>query len=149
METLFLVNADNFDGSAHSTVTNGYVDFSGYLYNNKGPNLTIEEYRKIPGHENLTTVTGEQLDAMLKKYYDQKYLSQPIEEISEGYFFDMLEILPPGGWTNNGTFEKFYMIERQAGNITRQFARLGDRYITKFIDLANRDTWIKPGDFPD
>ena len=148
METLYLVDKANFAGSINTSVTDGYADFSGYLYNNKGRNLTVEEYRQLPGNESLELATGAEVDQLFQDWCQRTYLDQPVKEITKERFWEMLEVLPPGGWVR-GTLETFYMIERQHGNITRQFGRLGNRYIEKFIDLANRETWIKAADFPD
>ena len=35
-------------------------------------------------------------------------------------------------------------MDKEQGPFTRQFARLGDRYATRLVDLYNRSTYITP-----
>ena len=51
-------------------------------------------------------------------------------EVSEEQFLYLLEVLPPGGWTRNGSSESFYMIEFYSGRVTTHVVRIGERYFT-------------------
>lgn len=53
---------------------------------------------------------------------------QPVSEITEDRFIDMLEVLPPLDWTGGEHCQSFKLSEMYSGNITDIFARYGDRY---------------------
>jgi len=61
------------------------------------------------------------------KRYEDGFRSGPVA-VSRERYWEMLEILPPVGFTNRGEEETFKMSERTAGNITAIFARIGDRH---------------------
>lgn len=48
--------------------------------------------------------------------------------ISEERFIEMLEVLPPVGWTRRNSAETFKLSERTSGNITAIFCRIGTQY---------------------
>jgi hypothetical protein len=52
------------------------------------------------------------------------------EEIALSTFDDMLGVLPPVGWRNDGPAESFKLSERTSGSITGIYVRVGDRYFT-------------------
>lgn len=148
MEKLYLVDANNFDGSIISLVINGVVEYSGSLYNNGGKDLTVSEYSEIKGLSNLQALSLSELHTMLDKYDFDTYLSQPAKVITSERFFDMLEILPPCNW-KRGSIESFYMSEFTTGTITQQFAKMGNVCISKYIDIRDKETFITANDFPD
>lgn len=47
---------------------------------------------------------------------------------TEAVFLEMLEVLPPLGWTRTGEGESFKMMERYSGRMTSIYARVGDTY---------------------
>jgi hypothetical protein len=49
-------------------------------------------------------------------------------EVSEQYFFTMLEILMPAKWTRNHFFESFYVDECVTGNLFQWLVRMEGRY---------------------
>lgn len=51
-------------------------------------------------------------------------------EVSKEEYWRLLEVLPPGGWTRNGSSESFYMIEFYSGRVTTHVVRIGERYFT-------------------
>lgn len=53
-----------------------------------------------------------------------------VEEISEERFHEMLNILPPMGWTTDSDGESYKMCEYTAGRVTAIFVRIGERYAT-------------------
>lgn len=75
------------------------------------------------------------------------YLSRPAERVSAKTFTEMLEVLPPKNWRNEGDFESFLMIEHWSGPYTQQYARRGSgedaQYWTKLVDSTDRGTWMK------
>lgn len=91
------------------------ANFSGYLYNNKGQDLTVDEYLRLPGHENLIKVSNADFDLLLKAH-EQSLVSKPVKiDISE--WSDKLEVLPPCRWQMFGPYECFYVSERITGDI--------------------------------
>ena len=74
---------------------------------------------------------------------ESEYLAQPTEEIDSDRFFEMLGILPPMDWRTEGGIERFNMSEMEFGQITRQFARIGERYFSKFVRRGDRSTYIQ------
>jgi hypothetical protein len=58
--------------------------------------------------------------------------SEPVEITAER-FDEMLNILPPVGWTTTGNGESFKMCERYRGRITSIFVKLNQRHFT-FMD---------------
>lgn len=66
----------------------------------------------------------------------------PLTEITEGRYFEMLEVLPPMHWEHADGVERFLMSEMLDGSITEQFARQNGRFWTRRADARDRETWI-------
>jgi hypothetical protein len=62
-------------------------------------------------------------------------------------FTEMLEVLPPKNWRNDGDFESFLMSEHWSGPYTHQYARRGRgddaTYWQRMVDSTDRSTWMK------
>ena len=90
---------------------------------------TLEEMRlRYPGAEIADWDTVLQAS-------DDMFRSAPIE-ITEARFMEMLEVLPPVGWTQRNGCESFKLSERTSGNITAIFARVGNRYFEMSDSIA-------------
>ncbi|EAA5258668.1 hypothetical protein DP804_19585 [Salmonella enterica subsp. enterica] len=80
------------------------------------------------------------LDAY-QRYCDTR--CQPVTEISEAHFNDMLEIMPPLDWhfTGTGGSQSFKLMEMYCGNIACIYAQYGDRFfeLRDRVTLAHRD----------
>lgn len=50
------------------------------------------------------------------------------QEVSRKFFYEMLEVLPPGKWTRGVDTESFYIIEASTGNLHEWLARVGSKY---------------------
>ncbi len=147
----FLIANGNIE--TYSTITDGLVDYTFTVdYGQPGGvitkgNLTIPEYlesRKIDSHEILST---DEFMVRQDKHQREKYLT-PAEEITEEQFYDMLEVLPPMNWhTDSEGIDKFMMCEFYTGDITAQYARIGDKFITKHVMSRDKDTHINKKDF--
>lgn len=61
---------------------------------------------------------------------------QPVSEITEGRFTDMLEVLPPMDWQGSPESQLFKLSEMYSGNITDIFAQ----YRTRFFTMRNEVT---------
>lgn len=135
----------DFPGHAQ-TVT--YLDQQGReiaAYSNEQP---IAEYLDIfedRTGKRLTLVSDARMDELLDQYH-AKLVTDPAE-ITKADFCDALEVLPPVNWTNAGGFEHFRMSEHYTGPITTQYGRIGEKYLSKRIDVTRRETWLRPSDF--
>ena len=64
----------------------------------------------------------------------------PVIEVSEEYFINMLEVLPPCKWTNNFSFESFHISEHLTENIVEWLVRVKDFGKDRYFALAAADT---------
>lgn len=71
-----------------------------------------------------------------------KWVTGIITKITEKQFWEMLEILPPIEWYDNGLLETFCMSEMMAGNYTEQYANYNGKYYCKMVDVTDKTTWI-------
>ena len=89
-----------FNRRQYSSVTNGTVDYSGYLYNNKGPNFTPEQYLADPisgaKYNNPRIVS----DSEFMELYEQseRDMMTNFREVTEAQYYEALECLPPMKW---------------------------------------------------
>lgn len=107
-----------FSRNNYASVTNGLVDYSGYLYNNKGENLTVEEYLAINGHKypNAKEVSNEEFMKLYQESEDA--MKTNFVEITEGQYWDLLECLPPMNWHNiNSSVKVFFISEATTGSL--------------------------------
>lgn len=141
--TQYLVSQP-FNGTVRSTITDGRVDFSGYLYNNRGENLTIEEYRVRSGYHDVVAVDEDELERLIDQHNKSTYLDAPAKEITFEQYMNYLESMPPAHYVSRVDFERFNMTERTAGIITQQVVRVGRRYFTLYIDVTDHTTWVTP-----
>jgi hypothetical protein len=90
---------------------------------------TMEEMRdEYPGVE-LDTL------AHYAETADSAWRTAP-SEIDRERWYEMLEVLPPVGWTRDGNTESFKLSERTSGNITAVFARVGSHYYEMQDDIT-------------
>jgi hypothetical protein len=152
---LFLIDTNAFTGHAISSVTNGYVDFSGYLHNNGGQNLTLQEYTALKTAEAIkagkpapafSALTWEEFAPLADAHDRQKFLT-PARQITPERFDEMLNVMPPENWKRETGFQHFRMMEYTSGDYTEQFAKRGDFCIQKMIKVSDRSTWISLQDF--
>lgn len=71
-----------------------------------------------------------------KKEQDKVILTKPFE-ITEEVYFEMLEVLPPLRFTQNG----FIMSEFYTENYTTQFFKKDDKFYGAMIDYTRKETW--------
>ena len=77
----------------------------------------------------------------------EKYLTGKVNKVTKEIFYEMLEILPPLQWEDNGVFERFCMSEFLVSNYTEQYGHFNDKYISKTVDFYDKSTYIKVDDF--
>jgi len=72
----------------------------------------------------------------------QFYVSKPLMAVTEERFNEMLNVLPPLYWTTISGVEMFCMSEMYTSSYTTQYAKAGDKYYSKMVDVNDRTTWI-------
>jgi Protein of unknown function (DUF1419) len=91
--------------------------------------------------------------------HEAEYLNTPVAEITEERWYEMLEVLPPLGWTRDSQgVELFCMSEFTDGRITTQFAHIQtssndpmgttDRYFEKSVRFGDKSTYITRDNIP-
>lgn len=81
----------------------------------------------------------------------EKLLGQPLQEITEDQYHEMLNVLPPIGWTSHKGVEVFCMSEFYTSSYTSQYAhdKNTGKYYTNLVDYTDRSTWIPEILYPD
>lgn len=150
-QELYLIDAHEFNGTNINPLTpDRRVAYTGYLYNDKGPNLTVEEYLAHPrttAFESPKVVTWDELEPLIKAAHRRLYTDKPALPVSDDTYVEMLSALPPAKMGTREGMEFFLMSERLTGSITAMYARKGEHCLTKSVDLYDRSTWITPADF--
>jgi hypothetical protein len=94
------------------------VMYSGYLYNDKEEDLTLEQYQeKRKGEGEFKAVSIEEYDAM-EAAFNESLKSSPAEITEEQYNY-FLEVLPPCRWQNIDRASIFHISERLRGNLVQ------------------------------
>jgi len=101
-------------------------------------NPTFEEYLAKAKKLFYRVMTHEEFLTAERDFY----INRPMEEITAERFNEMLNILPPICWTTIQGVEMFCMSEMLTGTYTDQYARVGDKYFNKIVDIKDRATWI-------
>lgn len=70
------------------------------------------------------------------------FVDRPVSETTEDDYYAHLDMLPPMYWTVIEGVEMFCMSEFYASVYTNQYAKVGDKYYTAFVDAFDRSTWI-------
>lgn len=74
----------------------------------------------------------------------QKFLRQPLHEVTAEDYEEMLDVLPPIHWVEINGVSEFCMMEMFTGTFTNQYAhdKKTGKYYQKLVDVTDRDTWI-------
>lgn len=70
------------------------------------------------------------------------FVDRPVTETSSEDYYAHLDMLPPMHWMTINGVEMFCMSEFYASVYTNQYAKVGDKYYTAFVDAFDRTTWI-------
>ena len=129
MERMYLVdNLTGYKGSIVSTLTNGYVDYSSDNHNDKKGNLTLDEYNRKTG-THCVALTWDELYPIIEQWEENNIITK-WKEISEDYFYEMFEVLPPLRFTRTKTGFFFFISEMTSGNISACYLKDGDKFYT-------------------
>jgi len=63
-------------------------------------------------------------------------------EVSEAFYWEMLEVLPPSKWTRGHDTESFYICEALTGNLHEWIARIGKKYYALIAPRSNNHDQI-------
>lgn len=123
MNTLFIIDPtanlktqakDYGTMSAPEGMPPTHVDYSGYLYNNKGNNFTLQEYKDYKNNQNLIAITWDEFYKIIEAH--EKTLQGKFTEVTEAQYWEALECLPPCKWHDlNSRFNSFYISEAMTG----------------------------------
>lgn len=72
----------------------------------------------------------------------QHYLSDPLVEITEERWWEMLEVLPPLHWERADGVERFLICEAHDASFHHQFAKCDGRYYQRLVCRRDKSTWI-------
>lgn len=148
---LYLIDAHNFNEKSINPLTSDRrVAYTGYLYNDKGPNLTVDEYLAHPKVTPMVSpkvVTWEELKPLIAESHRRLYTDKPPGCVSSAEFDEMKGVLPPMNLGTRAGMEYYLISERLTGSITTMYARLGEYCLVKYVDVFDRTTWIDPSDF--
>lgn len=111
-------------------VTDGFVNYSGSLYNNNKGNFTVDEYIQYKNFDNglqgknkveYKLITMQELIDISNGYEKKIYIDSKPIEITPDRYYEMLECLPPEKWNIHLGIESFMIIEAYTGNIHQHF----------------------------
>ncbi|MCM1233870.1 MAG: hypothetical protein NC489_27500 [Ruminococcus flavefaciens] len=88
----------------------------------------------------LEVITEEEYREIVRTHY----LGKPLQEITEEYFQEQLNILPTLHFVTIGNVEEFCLSEMTYGTFAQQYAydKTNGKYYTKIVDLYDKSTWI-------
>jgi len=148
MNTLFIIDktADiSTQAREYSTMTApegqtpNSVDYSGYLYNNKGRNFTFDEYKEYKKNPNLIAITWDEFYKITEAH--ELTLQGEFTEETEQRYYDALECLPPCKWHSlDDRFTSFYISEALTGSL--HSFHISDKKTGRFY-TATRSRFIK------
>ncbi|MDD2496053.1 MAG: DUF1419 domain-containing protein [Tissierellia bacterium] len=71
------------------------------------------------------------------------YINQPLTEITEEQFYEMLNVLPPLKWCTRYNVEMFCISEMLTGTYTSQYMYnlVTGKYYHKIVDITDQSTW--------
>ena len=102
------------------------------------PCKRFEEYYTESLNIKYELMTFSEFDHMQREFY----LKKPLYEVSAETYDDMLNVLPPLKWCTIQGIEMFCMSEVYTGTFTTQYAKVGDKYYGKMVDISDKSTWI-------
>ena len=118
--TLFLIdNKKGYRGSIIDTVENWRLGCSG---------MTVDEYAKASGIEPLV-LTWEELKPIIQGW-EEKNLLTKFTEITEEFFYEMFEVLPPMRFTRISKGFLFFLSEMTSGIISACYIQYEGKHYT-------------------
>lgn len=109
--------------------------------------MTFNEYKKYKPTLRLQEVSESKFEELLNTFNKKAYLDDKPVSITEEKFDYMCDILPPENYGRVNGVTQFRMCEYLTGSITTQYGEYNEKYLQKYIDVNNPDTWLKVSDF--
>lgn len=136
IQAQYIVDLSNgYIGRVESVLDeSGTVAYSGALYNQGGPNLTLEEYKQAKGKPHLVLVSSSELDD-LERTHEASLKTDPTPITEEQYDY-WLGCLPPSRWQHIDGCEIFHICERLRGNLVQWCFTKGGKYYGFTNDAA-------------
>lgn len=110
-------------------------------------------YDVVQDKETLVQATrrGEAVKAKLmswsryEKAVREFYLSLPVDMVSEEYYEEQINVLPPLGWKREGSLEWFFMREFDSATWTEQvlYNHENGKVYVAMVDYVDPTTWIQ------
>jgi hypothetical protein len=72
----------------------------------------------------------------------QFYLNQPLREVTEEKYHEMLEVIPPRYHGMHGGIQSFILGEHWKRPYAEQYASCDGRFFTRMVDTGDESTWI-------
>lgn len=141
----YLVSANMDVTRGVTTVTDGHVDFTGYLYNKGGRDLTLEEYIQHPetrDYQEPRLVDEAEFIVIWRDALRKRYTDQAPRQIDEAVYDDMKAVLPPLRMGTHQGMRFFLLSEFTTGSITEMFACYQGLYLRKYVDVQDKATWL-------
>jgi len=129
-EQKYIIDASKeFAGTVLNTIINGKVS------NYSGEPLTLAEYAEQPQNEGreLKVIDSEELKELIDKH--RAGMIQDFQEISEGRYWEMLEVLPPMNY--NGTY--FQISEALQYDIRSTFTKKNGKFYEATLPTGSAD----------
>lgn len=106
----------------------------------KYPNRdSFKIYLKQARESKYKIMTYDEYLEMERKYY----INEPLTEITEEKFEDMLNVLPPLKWCTKKNIEMFCNSEMLTGTYTSQYLhdKTNNKFYHKIVDVTDQSTW--------
>ena len=91
----------------------------------------LREAREIYPEDNWTILTEKQYEEKQRALY-----IKPAEEITEGRYYEMLDVLPPLRFVTRNGVQSFILAEPKDLNYYTQFAKYNGKYYYNFIKIC-------------
>ena len=153
-----VVNANDFSGvySIHETIEDAELGVFDAKNDARTNAITFKAYAEKYGKSDPKTAEYWMVRAEKEKnalyqvmtyeeFFKRQrefFVDRPVTETSSEDYYAHLEMLPPMHWITINGVEMFCMSEFYASVYTNQYARVGDKYYTAFVDAFDRTTWI-------
>lgn len=106
---------------------------------NSDKNELLEDAKKYYKNDELVFM---EFESFLNFQKEQLMKNATITEVTKENYTDALNVLPPIKYCTIDGVTMFCMCEMYTGSFTTQYAKVGDKYFTKLVDITDKETWI-------
>lgn len=127
----YILDPANFRGTVYSLLRNGVVEFT--------DGLTLDQYREKKGLPGLVAMPWDVYYKFLCDWQEKNVIT-PFTEISEEFYYEALECLPPLRWHDLAPdVNVFFCSEMTTGTITACYIKHQGRYFSALKHLHLSD----------